>query len=145
MPHQFSPIFVAQPVGWVEPLRNPSCFVAYGESDGLRWRSTHPTSWLRYSAVQQRCHSVAVDDAGVRPNLIAVHFGQFCGDTRSGDDLLRQRNAHCDFDHAAEHIGVLRCGSEKLGGERVGCGHRHPLFQAFISAIRARSAAIWLR
>jgi hypothetical protein len=34
-------------VGWVEPLRNPSCFVVGGWFDGFRLRSTHPTSAVR--------------------------------------------------------------------------------------------------
>ncbi|RWI93096.1 hypothetical protein [Mesorhizobium sp.] len=49
---------------------------------------------------------------------------------RSGD--LRQRNAQGDLDHAAERVGILVCGGET----------GRPSDNAFISAIRARSAAI---
>ena len=62
---------------------------------------------VRLAHLRDLRHPMSIDDVGIRRQWIVVQLGQFCRYVRSSDDLLRQRNAHCDFDYATEHIGVL--------------------------------------
>ncbi|WP_176477920.1 hypothetical protein [Mesorhizobium sp. WSM3862] len=44
-----------------------------------------------------------------------------------------------------KHVGILACGGEKPGHDWIRRRTGNASAGAFISAIRARSAAIWLR
>ena len=51
---------------------------------------------------------------------MAVQFGKLCGDARSSDDLLRERKAHRQFDHAAKYVSILGGSQQKPGNDRIG-------------------------
>jgi hypothetical protein len=61
----------AERVGWVEHLRNPSCFVTGQRLDRFRFRSNHPTSSYGYSNANE-CSEFLWKPKATRPERISA-------------------------------------------------------------------------